>query len=146
MGALNQQSSAIYVLTAGCALAAWVLFGLAGHDPWKPDEAYTFGLLWHILERGEWLVPTLGGEPCVAQSCPPPAPALGSARACALGAHLALAPLLAFQGALRRVVLGEQLRPLHRLRGSWRRARPLALREEPRLVRAAGMAARGLVR
>jgi len=44
-------------------LAAWILFGLIGHDPWKPDEAYTFGLVWHILEKGEWLVPTLGGEP-----------------------------------------------------------------------------------
>src|SRR5882672_11635907 len=65
MGALNQQSSAIYVLTAVCVLAAWVLFGLAGHDPWKPDEAYTFGLVWHILETGQWLVPTLGGEPFV---------------------------------------------------------------------------------
>lgn len=44
-------------------LAAWVLLGLAGHDPWKADEAYTFGLVWHILETGDWIVPTLGGEP-----------------------------------------------------------------------------------
>ena len=46
-------------------LAAWVLLGLAGHDPWKPDEAYTFGLVYHISETGEWLVPTLAGEPFV---------------------------------------------------------------------------------
>jgi len=46
-------------------LAAWVLLGLVGHDPWKPDEAYTFGLVYHILETGDWLVPTLGGEPFV---------------------------------------------------------------------------------
>ena len=46
-------------------LAAWVLLGLAGHDPWKPDEAYTFGLVYHIRETGEWLVPTLAGEPFV---------------------------------------------------------------------------------
>jgi len=46
-------------------LAAWLLPGLFGHDPWKPDEAYTFGLVFHILETGDWLVPTLGGEPFV---------------------------------------------------------------------------------
>ena len=45
--------------------AAWLLPGLFGHDPWKPDEAYTFGLVYHILESGDWLVPTLGGEPFV---------------------------------------------------------------------------------
>jgi 4-amino-4-deoxy-L-arabinose transferase-like glycosyltransferase len=46
-------------------VAAWLALGLFGHDPWKPDEAYTFGLVWHILERGDWLVPTLAGEPFV---------------------------------------------------------------------------------
>ena len=49
-----------------CALvAAWLLPGLFGHDPWKPDEAYTFGLVFHIRETGDWLVPTLAGEPFV---------------------------------------------------------------------------------
>ena len=49
-----------------CALvAAWLLPGLFGHDPWKPDEAYTFGLVYHIRESGDWLVPTLAGEPFV---------------------------------------------------------------------------------
>jgi 4-amino-4-deoxy-L-arabinose transferase-like glycosyltransferase len=42
-----------------------MLAGLLGHDPWKPDEAYTFGLVYHILQSGEWLVPTLAGEPFV---------------------------------------------------------------------------------
>jgi 4-amino-4-deoxy-L-arabinose transferase-like glycosyltransferase len=46
-------------------VAAWLLPGLFGHDPWKPDEAYTFGLVFHILETGDWLVPTLGGQPFV---------------------------------------------------------------------------------
>jgi 4-amino-4-deoxy-L-arabinose transferase-like glycosyltransferase len=45
--------------------AAWLVPGLFGHDPWKPDEAYTFGLVYHIVETGDWLVPTLGGEPFV---------------------------------------------------------------------------------
>ncbi len=49
-----------------CALVvAWLIPGLVGHDPWKPDEAYTFGLIFHIRETGDWLVPTLAGEPFV---------------------------------------------------------------------------------
>ena len=41
----------------------WVTTGLIGHDPWKPDEAYSFGLVYQILQSGDWLVPTLAGEP-----------------------------------------------------------------------------------
>lgn len=43
--------------------AAWILFTLVGHDPWKPDEAYSFGLVLDFLSRGDWVVPTLAGEP-----------------------------------------------------------------------------------
>ena len=43
--------------------AAWLLPGLIGHDPWKPDEAYTFGVIYQLLQGGSWLVPTLAGEP-----------------------------------------------------------------------------------
>lgn len=43
--------------------AAWVLTGLVGHDPWKPDEAYGFGLIYHIIQSHDWIVPTLAGEP-----------------------------------------------------------------------------------
>lgn len=46
-------------------IAAWLMLGLSGHDPWKPDEAYTFGLVLHIVQTGDWLVPTLAGEPFV---------------------------------------------------------------------------------
>ena len=66
MGALTQQSSGIgSTWLALGLLGAWTLFGLIGHDPWKPDEAYSFGLVYHIVERGDWVVPTLGGEPFV---------------------------------------------------------------------------------
>ena len=41
---------------------AWVLFGLVGHDPWKADEAYTFGIVVDLLRHGDWVVPTLAGE------------------------------------------------------------------------------------
>ena len=43
--------------------AAWILPGLLGHDPWKPDEAYTFGLIYSALKNGDWLVPMLAHEP-----------------------------------------------------------------------------------
>jgi 4-amino-4-deoxy-L-arabinose transferase-like glycosyltransferase len=42
---------------------AWLLPGLIGHQPWKPDDAHSFGLVQHILKSGEWGVPTLAGEP-----------------------------------------------------------------------------------
>jgi 4-amino-4-deoxy-L-arabinose transferase-like glycosyltransferase len=41
----------------------WIFPGLIGRDPWKPDEAYSFGLVFHILQTGDWVVPTLAGEP-----------------------------------------------------------------------------------
>ena len=44
-------------------IVAWMLPGLFGRDPWKADEAYTFGLVLHIIETGDHLVPTLAGEP-----------------------------------------------------------------------------------
>jgi len=43
--------------------AAWILPGLIGHDPWKPDEAHTFGVVYEILRGGSWVVPALAGEP-----------------------------------------------------------------------------------
>jgi 4-amino-4-deoxy-L-arabinose transferase-like glycosyltransferase len=43
--------------------AAWLLPGLIGHDPWKPDEAHTFGVVYQLLQGGSWVVPTLAGEP-----------------------------------------------------------------------------------
>jgi len=55
----NNGMGALYLLLC----AAWILPGLWSHDPWKPDEAYTFGLVYHILEGGSWIVPTLAGEP-----------------------------------------------------------------------------------
>ena len=42
---------------------AWIVPGLVGHDPWKPDEAYTFGAVYHMIEGDHWLVPMLAGEP-----------------------------------------------------------------------------------
>src|SRR5215471_1180472 len=44
-------------------VAAWILFGLVGHDPWKPDEAHNFGVVLELLRSHDWVVPTLAGEP-----------------------------------------------------------------------------------
>lgn len=46
---------------------AWTLLGLVGHDPWKPDEAHTFGVVYHIIQSGDWVVPMLAGEPYMAK-------------------------------------------------------------------------------
>src|SRR5439155_22490795 len=45
--------------------AGWVAIGLIGHDPWKPDEAYTLGIVLDFLKHGDWVVPSLAGEPFV---------------------------------------------------------------------------------
>ncbi|MBA5690573.1 ArnT family glycosyltransferase [Rugamonas apoptosis] len=37
--------------------------GLVGHDPWKADEAYVFGVVQHMYESSDWVVPMLAGEP-----------------------------------------------------------------------------------
>lgn len=42
---------------------AWLLPGLVAHDPWKPDEAYTFGVVYEILQGGSWVIPQIAGEP-----------------------------------------------------------------------------------
>ncbi len=44
-------------------LLAFLLPGLAGHDPWKPDEGYFFGMVHSLLQGSDWVVPTLAGEP-----------------------------------------------------------------------------------
>ena len=43
--------------------AVWLTTGLIGHDPWKPEETHSFGVVYHILQSGDWLVPTIAGEP-----------------------------------------------------------------------------------
>jgi 4-amino-4-deoxy-L-arabinose transferase-like glycosyltransferase len=40
-------------------LAVWPWIGLFGHEPWKPYEAYTFGLIYSYLQGKDWLIPVL---------------------------------------------------------------------------------------
>ncbi|MDR1665606.1 MAG: glycosyltransferase family 39 protein [Puniceicoccales bacterium] len=44
-------------------LLMWSGYGLVGHSPWKPDEGYTLGLVWSMAQTGDFVVPTLAGEP-----------------------------------------------------------------------------------
>lgn len=68
--------------------AAWILLGLFGHDPWKPDDATTFGVARDVLRNGDWLAPQLAGAPLVER--PPLFYALAAASAAALRPVLAM--------------------------------------------------------
>jgi 4-amino-4-deoxy-L-arabinose transferase-like glycosyltransferase len=46
-------------------VCAWLLPGTLGHDPWKQDETYTFGIIQHMLDTGDLVVPTNAGQPFV---------------------------------------------------------------------------------
>ena len=64
---------------AGLLLLAivWIALGLTGHDPWKFDDATTFGIAWEMSQRGDYVVPRLAGE--VYLMHPPLVPALAAA-------------------------------------------------------------------
>src|SRR5947207_1301498 len=47
----------------GLLCLAWILPGLVAHDPWKPDEAYTFGIVYEMVRGGSWITTSLAGEP-----------------------------------------------------------------------------------
>src|SRR6202171_4823186 len=40
---------------------AWIGLGLFGHDPWKPDDATSFGVTLEMLKHGDWVLPHLAG-------------------------------------------------------------------------------------
>ncbi|MBA2690711.1 MAG: glycosyltransferase family 39 protein [Burkholderiales bacterium] len=58
-GTRTPVKTALFVLVC----LVWIIPGLIGHEPWKGDEAATFGVVFHMLKSGEWLVPMLAGEP-----------------------------------------------------------------------------------
>lgn len=41
----------------------YLLPGLTGHDPWKQDETYITEIVRHMLDSGDWTVPTMAGTP-----------------------------------------------------------------------------------
>ena len=56
--------------------AAWVALGLAGHDPWKTEDATSIGVAAEMADSGDFVVPTLAGEPYVPR---PPLAYMGGA-------------------------------------------------------------------
>ncbi len=56
--------------------AAWVALGLAGHDPWKTEDATSIGVAAAMAQSGDFVVPTLAGEPYVTR---PPLAYVGGA-------------------------------------------------------------------
>lgn len=79
---------------------AWIALGLVGHDPWKFDDATTFGIAWEMSQRGDYVVPRLAGE--VYLTHPPLVPALA-----ALSEQWLSPPLEPFDAA--RLVAGGAL-------------------------------------
>ena len=43
-----------------CAL--WLVFGLTGHAPWRPDELQSISIIKHLVNGGDWLIPVMAGE------------------------------------------------------------------------------------
>ena len=54
-----KQPSAILFIAI---IIVFVFAGSIGHDPWKADEAYVFGMVHSMLLSGDWVVPMLAGE------------------------------------------------------------------------------------
>ena len=84
-------------LLTAAILIAFLVPGVFGHDPWKQDEGYTFGMVLHILESGDWVVPTLAGEPFMEK---PPLYYLAAA-----GTAHALSPLMPLHEGARAASL-----------------------------------------
>lgn len=69
-------------------VCAWLLPGTLGHDPWKQDETYTFGIIYHMLITGDFVVPINAGQPFMEK--PPIYDWVGAASAWTLGRYLPL--------------------------------------------------------
>ena len=57
---MRAQIPLLFVLTLALG---YLLPGLVGHEPWKQDETYIFGMVYHMLQSGDWVVPQVAGEP-----------------------------------------------------------------------------------
>ena len=73
--------------------AMWVVLGVIGHDPWKSQDALSFGIALDMIERGSGLTPRIADEPYLDN--PPLAYWL------AAGTAVALSPPLSMHDAAR---------------------------------------------
>ncbi|MEO8487013.1 MAG: hypothetical protein ABI585_11835 [Betaproteobacteria bacterium] len=120
---------------------AWIVLGLIGHDPWKTDEAITFGIAWEMGRTGDVTVPRLAGEPWLERGPLVPAlaagtmhllsPPLAAHNAARLAAGLLLIAILACTALASRELNGRAFRwvPVLILVGSigfWERAHALS--------------------
>ena len=62
-GSLFQADSRAALIGMLILVAAYILPGLTGHDPWKQDEAYSFGIIYNMVLTGDLIVPTLAADP-----------------------------------------------------------------------------------
>src|ERR1700743_2948539 len=46
-----------------CFICLFLVAGVIGHDPWKQDETYSFGIIYHFYKTHSWLVPENAGTP-----------------------------------------------------------------------------------
>jgi 4-amino-4-deoxy-L-arabinose transferase-like glycosyltransferase len=130
---------------------AWVVLGLVGHDPWKTEDATSFGIVHETLHGGDFATPNLVGEPFVDR--PPAVYAIAALTAKAAsgvlpehdGARLAAGLLLALTiyliAATGQELLGRNFRWMPALLfvgsvGLWDRAHQLS----PELGLLAGIA------
>ncbi|MCX7628412.1 MAG: glycosyltransferase family 39 protein [Methylophilaceae bacterium] len=81
----------VHLLLLLCGI--WIIIGLVGHNPWKPDELQTISVIKHFHEGGDWLAPAMAGEPF---SKKPPLYYLSAAAFASL-----FTPLLPFHDAAR---------------------------------------------
>ena len=65
----------------------WVALGIFGHEPWRTEDAVTFGVAWDMMRGGSITVPMLAGEPYLVQ--PPLVYVLAASSARAFGGMLA---------------------------------------------------------
>ncbi len=99
---------------------AWIGLGLAGHDPWKTEDATTFGVAWEMNQRDDFVLPRLAGE--VYLPHPPLVPILAAVsqqllspmlepfNAARIGAGLLLGVTLLFAALAMRELTGETQR------------------------------------
>jgi 4-amino-4-deoxy-L-arabinose transferase-like glycosyltransferase len=110
-GTASPVKTALFVIVC----IAWLLPGLVGHDPWKPEEAIAFGAIYDLISGGDWLVPSIAGAPYLdyppffawvgalfAQMCSPVL-ALHDGARLASGFFMALAMVFVALGAMRLV-------------------------------------------
>ena len=81
------------MIVRGLFILLFLLAGVLGHDPWKQDETYSFGIIYHFYTTHSWLIPTNAGTPFMEK---PPLYYWSAVLLCKL-----LSPLIALHDAAR---------------------------------------------